>query len=198
MRELVIIFLAGVMLITPSVIKYEEKAKMADTYRDEAWNGFLADEIPAYYKDGETTFYYSDLDYAMYDEGTKPQYTLRDYDNDGESEMWIQGDYGGIFLDNTDGKISVFEEGEGTVSVVAAVQYESAYWIEHCDLTHSGRQTRLFTKYEGADNIVDTFELNAEYWDSDTDQYDENSDFTYRGRKITMEEYEDILSKFTN
>lgn len=50
---------------------------------------------------------------------------------------------------------------------------------------------RAYTKYEGADKEVDSFELNAEYWEQD--DYDENSDFTYRGEKITMEQYEKLL-----
>lgn len=58
--------------------------------------------------------------------------------------------------------------------------------------TNIDTQMRLFKKYSGAGNVVDLFELNAEYWEQD--EYDENSDFTYRDKKITMEEYEQIIN----
>ena len=72
--------------------------------------------------------------------------------------------------------------------------YDSATWIVHSDTTHAGRQTYWLTRYDGDGNIADEFRLGAEYWDSPDGIYDENSDFTYRNAKISMEEYETLLS----
>lgn len=109
-----------------------------------------------------------------------------------EGGLIINGPYGDMFLDKLDDKVIVFAEGEGTAMQLSYVYYDDAYWIVISDTTHGGRQMYSFTKYAGADHIVDSFELNAEYWDQD--YYDENSDFTYRGEKIAMEQYEQIYN----
>ena len=43
--------------------------------------------------------------------------------------------------------------------------------------------------------IEDEFQLSAEYWDSQNGQYDEKSDFTFRDKKISMEEYEALKTE---
>ncbi|MBO4903363.1 MAG: hypothetical protein J5518_11275 [Lachnospiraceae bacterium] len=118
-----------------------------------------------------------------------------DLDNDGEDELILSGPYGGIYLDALNGAVYELTCGFGTSEVVSYVEFEGATWIVHRDTMHQGRRMYYFTKYDGHENIVDSFELNAEYWDNPDDTYDENSDFTFRGKKITMEEYEALLEE---
>lgn len=113
-----------------------------------------------------------------------------DLDNDGENEQIVNGPYGGIYFDARDGKVYVLAEGEGTTGLLSYTDYDGATWIVHCDTTHRGRQTYWLTRYDGEGNIVDEFQLGAAYRDSFDDKYDESSDFSYRGKNISMEEYE--------
>lgn len=152
--------------------------------------GFVRGENMAYRKASDTGFYISDLNL---DTGEWDSYSIGDMidlDNDGEEEQIINGPYGGMYLDCIENRIIVFAEGEGTAAQLSYVYYEDAYWIVVSDTTHAGRQMFLLTKYAGTNTIVDSFELYAEYYDQDF--YNEDSDFTYRGKKITMEEYDQI------
>lgn len=152
--------------------------------------GFVRGENMAYRKASYTGFYISDLNL---DTGEWDSYSIGDMidlDNDGEEEQIINGPYGGMYLDCIENRIIVFAEGEGTAAQLSYVYYEDAYWIVVSDTTHAGRQMFLLTKYAGTNTIVDSFELYAEYYDQDF--YNEDSDFTYRGKKITMEEYDQI------
>ena len=117
-----------------------------------------------------------------------------DLDNDGENELILNGPYGGMYIDARGGKTYVLAAGEGTAGVLSYTHYDSVTWIMHSDTTHAGRQTYWLTRYDGDGNIVDEFRLGAAYWDSPDGKYDENSDFTYRDAKISMEEYETLLS----
>lgn len=101
-------------------------------------------------------------------------------------------------MDARNGKVYVLAEGEGTAGVLFYTNYDNAVWIAHSDTTHMGRQMYWLTRYDGDGNIVDHFQLSAEYWDSLDSQYDENSDFTYRDEKISMEEYEALRDEILN
>lgn len=160
--------------------------------KSEVFEDFLSGDVAAYREGSDIGFYITEL---CTDTGEWDIYSIGemyDLDNDGEGELIINGPYGGMFLDKLDDKVIVFAEGQGTAMELSYVYYDDAYWIVISDATHGGRQMYSFTKYAGADHIVDSFELNAEYWDQD--YYDENSDFTYRGEKITMEQYEQIYN----
>ena len=151
----------------------------------------LAGEIPII--DDITEEEYMIFDWLSDDEEDFSNYSFGeriDLDNDGENEQILNGPYGGIYLDARDGKVYVLARGEGTAGVMFYTNYENATWIVHSDTTHVGRQMYWLMKYNGAGNIVDEFQFSAEYWDSPDDEYDENSDFTYRDKKISMEEYE--------
>lgn len=156
-------------------------------------DAFLADEIPAVDDKEESAFWASDrlgadeseYDYFVYSVGER-----MDLDNDGEDEQIINGPYGGIYLDARNGKVYVLARGEGTAGQLFFTYYEDAVWIVHCDITHVGRQMYWLSKYDGDGKVADEFQLSAEYWDSPDGWYDENSDFTYRDKKITMKEYE--------
>lgn len=158
---------------------------------EELLDEFLAGKIPAVY-DGEeeSAIMFDDLpfdeeDWCSYSVGERV-----DLDNDGENEQIMKGPYGGMYLDARNGKVYVLAEGEGTAGVLFYTYYDNAAWIVHSDTTHVGRQVYWLTRFDGDGNVVDEFVLAAAYWDSPDSRYDENSDFTYRDNKISMEEYE--------
>lgn len=184
-----LILLFGILLL---VTGCGRNGKESQALLDE----FLASEIPAFYGNGgEASIYFDQLpideeDWSSYSVGERI-----DLDNDGENELILDGPYGGIYIDARDGKIYVLAAGEGTAGVLSYTDYDNATWIVHSDTTHAGRQTYWLTRYDGDGNIVDEFQLGAAYWDSPDDKYDANSDFIYRDAKISMEEYETLLSE---
>lgn len=158
---------------------------------EELLDAFLASEIPAIYDNDEETVIMFDrlsvdeADYFSYSVGERI-----DLDNDGENEQILDGPYGGIYLDARDGKVYVLAAGNGTAQMLHYTHYDNAIWIVYSDTTHMGRQMYWLTKYDGEGNIVDEFQLSAEYWDSPDGRYHKNSDFTYRDEKISMEKFE--------
>ncbi len=161
----------------------------------EVLDAFLDNAVPAYYDDDERVLMFEQLpmyeeDWAAYSVGERI-----DLDNDGEREQIMEGPYGGLYLDARDQKVYVFAEGEGTAGVLSYTEYEDAVWIVHRDTTHMGRQMYWLTRYNGEGEIEDEFQLSAEYWDSQNGQYDEKSDFTFRDKKISMEEYEALKTE---
>ncbi|MDE7417672.1 MAG: hypothetical protein K2N44_15445 [Lachnospiraceae bacterium] len=183
---------------------------------EELLDAFLAGEIPAFYDDEKWIIQFEqfvgesyegihfepkydheesvillrqqpedETDYFSYSVGERI-----DLDNDGENEQIINGPYGGIYIDARDGKVYVLAKGEGTAGILFYTNYDNSVWIVHSDTTHVGRQTYWLAKYDGDGNVVDEFGLGAAYWDAPDDKYDENSDFTFRDTKISMEEYE--------
>ena len=155
--------------------------------------GFLNGEVMAYREGSDEGFYISDLNMNPDDPESYRVGQMLDLDNDGEDEQIILGPYGGMYLDQSksDGKVKVLAEGDGTAMMLSYVFYDNACWIVISDTTHVGRQMLSLTKYAGAETVADSFELNAEYCDRDF--YDETSDFTYRGEKISMERYEELI-----
>lgn len=156
---------------------------------------FVAGKIEAGYYDSDYNFKITDLkmnpeEWDAYSVGDR-----RDLDNDGEKELILNGPYGGMYLDVKDGKVMVLAEGEGTAGEMTYVEYENAIWIVHSDTSHAGRMLYNFKKYKGANNIIDEFDLNAEYYDKEDDIYDETSSFTYRDQNITMEKFEKLRSE---
>ncbi|MBQ6588866.1 MAG: hypothetical protein IJI01_09320 [Butyrivibrio sp.] len=165
---------------------------------DEIYDKFLAGEISAvgYFEGSKYEVWFNELpqdpeewdSYSVSDEKI-------DLDNDGETELILNGPYGGMYLDARDGGVYVLAQGEGTAGELSYTVYEGRTYITHRDVSHGGRQIYWFDLYDGTGAVVDSFELSAEYWDSDDDSYDENSDFTYRGEKITMDEYEKLMKE---
>lgn len=170
-----------------------EEADMEENDPEELLDAFLASEIPAIYDNGDDSFIMYDQlphdeeDWVCYSVGERI-----DLDNDGENEQIVNGPYGGIYFDARDGKVYVLAKGEGTAGELSYADYDNVTWIVHSDTTHVGRQMFWLKRYDGGGNIVDEFKLGASYWDSDDDKYDENSDFTYRDKKISMSEYEEL------
>ena len=184
-----LILLSGLLLLSTGCGKNDKEP-------EELLDAFLACEIPAFYgDDGEASLRFDQLpidgeDWDSYSVGERI-----DLDNDGENELILDGPYGGMYLDARAGKVYVLAAGEGTAGVLSYTDYENAIWIVHSDTSHMGRQTYWLTRYDGEGKIADEFRLGAEYWDSPESTYDENSDFSYRDEKISMEEYEALLSE---
>lgn len=156
---------------------------------------FLYSDGPAYDRQGKT-IYFKDLQDETKTMGVVYQVGPRaDFDNDGEEELYLTGSfYGGMMLDAKDGKLSVFEEGFGTAGVLGYGYYDGKWVICHKDTSHTGRNIYSFTVYDGADEVAETFDLAAEYWESDDPNgYDDNSTFTFKGETITRKEYESLL-----
>lgn len=158
--------------------KQEESEALLDAFLDNA--------VPAYYDGDERVLMFEQL--PMYEEDWAA-YSV------GERIDFMEGPYGGLYLDARDQKVYVFAEGEGTAGVLSYTEYEDAMWIVHSDTTHMGRQMYWLTRYNGEGEIEDEFQLSAEYWDSQNGQYDEKSDFTFRDKKISMEEYEALKTE---
>ncbi len=168
------------------------QAKEAEA-EDDLFTKFLNDEATASIYEEELS--YSDLT-AQYDIGAVYYY---DVDNDGQRELLLGSYdlYPMMILDESDGKISVLTAGEGTAGYLFVSVVGGEAWICHCDISHMGRQIYDFEKYNGGGNVVDSFELSAEYWENENDFYDENSTFTYRDNSITMQEFEELVAKYT-
>ena len=177
------------------VAQTEQKTEAADDSQN-LYERFLNDEIEAICinEDGsEWTFKYSELphdpeewdSYFVSDEKA-------DLDNDGEDELIVTGPYGGMYLDERDDKVYVLAQGEGTAGELSYVKYEGKTYIVHRDTSHGGRQIYILDCYNGKGEVEDSFTLSAEYWENENDTYDENSDFTFRDEKISMDEFEKL------
>lgn len=175
----------------------KENENIAKTGNDLFYD-FLDSKIPAIsvYEGTEREVWFKDLpqnngewdDYSVSDEKI-------DLDNDGETELILNGPYGGMYLDARDGKVYVLAEGEGTAGELGHVEYEGKMYITHRDVSHGGRQVYWFYQYDGTGTIVDSFNLSAEYFDAEYDHYDSDSNFTFKGQNITMEEYEKLMKE---
>lgn len=176
-----------------SEVSVDEDTAVVEYDSEELLDAFLAGEIPAICDDeDESVILFDQLPHDPDDWECCSAGERIDLDNDGENEQIVTGPYGGMYLDARDGKVYVLASGQGTAGVLSYTVYDNATWIVHRDTSHMGRQIYWLTKYDGEGNIVDEFELGAEYWDSVDDKYDENSDFTYRDQKISMSEYEEL------
>lgn len=154
---------------------------------------FLNDEVPI-------TLYGKEMFFSQYSEENEIDHTdYIDADNDGMEELVLYSIYfcPMEILDVENDELVILCEGEGTAAYMFVATVDGEKWICHCDIFHGGRQMYNFKKYEGYGNVVDEFDLNAEYWENDIDAYDENSTFTYRDEAITMEEYEALVEKYT-
>lgn len=170
----------------------ELRIENSETDTVEILNQFIQGEIPAngngmYHKD---SFYITDLPIDVEDFESYHIGDFIDLDNDGENELILEGPYGGMYLDVKGGCVNIFTKGDGTALRLGYVEYENAMWIVYSDTMHSGRESYILEKYNGAENKVDEFTLCAEYYESDS--YNENNTFLFRDQKITMEEYEEL------
>ena len=160
---------------------------------DKIYEQFLNDELEL---DGETfseIFSFMKEDFGI----EEPTTFYYDVDEDGKDELLVSTMfYGYNIYDVRDGKLVLLDCGEGTTAVCGVYEGNGHVYVSHSDFTHSGRSLLTLTRYDEKGNVVETISINAEYWDSEDDVYDENSDFTYNGQKITMQEYENYMNSY--
>ena len=162
------------------------------TSDEKIYEQFLNDELEL---DGKT---FSEIfSFMQEDFDTDPTAFYYDVDEDGKDELLVSTlFYGYNIYDVRDGKIVLLDCGEGTAAACGVYEGNGHVYVSHSDFSHSGRKLLDLTRYDKNGNVVETITINAEYWDSEEDVYDENSDFTYNGQKITMQEYEDYMNSY--
>lgn len=165
---------------------------------EELYEEFLNGDISAtcIYEGTESQIWFKDLpqDPEEWDSYSVSDNKV-DLDNDGEDELILNGPYGGMYLDARDGQVYVLAQGEGTAGELSYIEYEDSIYIIHRDTSHGGRKIYRFDLYDGSGEAVESFDLSAEYWDAEYDMYDSDSDFTFKGEAITMEEYEKLMKE---
>lgn len=114
-----------------------------------------------------------------------------DFDNDGQEELVLGGYTGSrMFFDVIgDTVYEVLRTGSTTDNGCVA-ERNGRYVIERTDLLHTGRMYYWVTEYDSCCCVVDWFSLRANF---EGDRYAEGDEFAYRGREITMEEFEEIV-----
>lgn len=163
----------------------------------EGKTGIYEDFINDKEKCGGQTFseiysYLVDLDSDMI-----PECYYYDVDEDGEDELLVNGVYYGYDIyDIHDGVLCRIAQGSGTAEICQLYKANGHVYIGHSDFSHGGRQMLDLVRIDATGKEIETISINAEYWDNPDDRYDENSDFTYNGEKITMKEYEDYMNSF--
>ena len=155
---------------------------------------FLRNEVEV---EGET---YSQLFSFMIDDfGADPEAYYFDVDEDGFDELLISTYYYGFWIyDIKNDNLVLLDCGNGTAEVCGVYLGNGHVYVGHSDFTHVGRQLLTLDRYDANGEIVEHMQIDAQYWDSETDQYDESSDFTFNGEKITMQEYEDYMNTYTH
>lgn len=113
-----------------------------------------------------------------------------DFDNDGEDELMLTGYTNShMFFDVIgDTVYEVLVTGSTTDNGYVA-EMNGRRVIERTDLLHSGRQLYRVQEYDACGCVIDEFRLTAYF---EGDRYAEGDEFEYRGRAITMEEFEEI------
>lgn len=168
-------------------VETQETEQIGKAEADVLLDQFLAGEIDAWY--GEDAFNISELqmdveDWASYSVGER-----LDLDNDADNEQVLNGPYGGIYLDASDGKVKVLACGEGTARNLSYTYYDGEVWIAYSDVMHAGRIYYFLEKYYGADDLAETIEL---------ERYEEEDCVTYylNGREVSSSIYENEYEKF--
>ena len=182
---------SGSMQDTQVPVEKQETEQSGKTEADILLDQFLAGEIDAegndlYFKE---SFNISDLqmdveDWASYSIGER-----LDLDNDADNEQVLNGPYGGIYLDASDGKVKVLACGEGTSRNLSYTYYDGEVWIAYSDVMHVGRACYFLEKYYGADDLAETIEL---------ERYEEEDCVTYylNGQEVSSSIYENEYEKF--
>ncbi len=168
----------------------EDPADEASSVDHDIYEKFLKDELKL---DGKT---YSEIfSFMQEDFGMDPVAFYYDVDEDGKDELLVSTlFYGYNIYDVRDGELLLLDCGDGTAAACGVYKSNGHVYVSHSDFSHAGRQLLTLTRYNEAGEVVETIEINAEYWDDEDDMYDENSDFTYNGQKITMQEYEEHMN----
>ena len=136
-------------------------------------------------------------------EGEWVENFYNDMDNDDVMEVALKGTgnlagYGGMYLDATDGIVSILAYGNETMGRLANVEYDDQSWIVYQDIRHTGYQSFTLYRFNGYNNgkPAQTITIRAEYYDNDQGGYTEDSHFFYNGTSITYDEFEEHLASF--
>ena len=178
-----------------STKKETEKKETEKTDPSSVLDRFLDNKAQAYNPQTGEYFYYSNISEGDWGYSGDAKNRV-DLDNDGELEQILDGMYGGMYLDVRDGRVVVLATGDGTAAVLTYGYYEGKVWICHCDTTHQGRDWFHLDQYDGSGNIVDSFDLNANFFEGDLqDQYDPNDEYTFRDQNISMEQFISLVNE---
>ena len=170
----------------------EEEPDKSDPDIDELFRKYLKNETKL--DDGIFSDRYS---YVKEDFDQEPESYLFVMDEDGKDELLVSTYmYGYDIYDIIDGELKLIDYGDGTADVCNVFRGEDHIYVSHSDFMHAGRNTMTLIRYDGDGKEVESISINAEYWDSPDDVYDENSDFTYNDKKISMQEFEEYRAKY--
>lgn len=164
--------------------RYRDAQKRSDALFDKAIAGKI--RVHKLQEDGtETLYMITDLphdedDYTSYYEVGE----RIDLDNDGITELVIDGPYGGMYLDVRDGKVYELATGWGTAGVLTHTAYEGTTYICHLDTTHVGREIYEMDAYNGNGEKVKSLCLSAEY--EDTGKLDAGASCRFNDKKISV------------
>lgn len=159
---------------------------------DKIYEQFINDELKLDGKTFSEIFSFMQEDFDM-----DPTTFYYDVDEDGKDELLVTTlFYGYNIYDVRDGQLVLLDCGDGTAAACGVYEGNGHVYVSHSDFSHAGRKLLTLTRYDQNGNVIETISINAEYWDSEEDVYDENSDFTYNGQKITMQEYEDYMNSY--
>lgn len=117
-----------------------------------------------------------------------------DFDNDGQEEL-VMGGYvnSKMFFDVIGDTVYEVLHTSSTTDMGHVAERNGRRVIERTDLLHSNRQYYWITEYDACCNVVDQFSLHTNFAG---ERYAEGDEFAYRGRKITMGEFEEIRDGF--
>lgn len=175
----------------------EPTKELAEDSAEDLLDLFIDGELMAYYSNtDQEPFYITDLplnvtdDWFSYSVGDRV-----DLDNDGESELILNGPYGGMYFDARDGQVFVLAFGDGTAATLGYTVFDGRTWIVHSDITHGGRKIYDFTLYDGEGCVADQFRLSKEYWETPDEPDGPGTVYTYRDETISKEEYDQLMEK---
>ncbi len=130
--------------------------------------------------------------------GEKPDAFYFDANGDGIGDLLVDKSYYGFDIYFCDGDTLKFiTGGDGLDDVTALYEREGNVYIGHSDIVQVGREHYEFCQYDMEGNITESIKYDAEFEDSKTDTYDENSIFLKNDESISMEEYEEELASFS-
>ena len=138
------------------------------------------------------TYYFNDwFGELIIDHEIKPGAYTYDVDNDGKPELLIEHPAEGYYIyDFRDNGIYELDAPEGTASRCTLFEKDGLVYVGHSDTSHQGRQDFYFTRYDGSGNIVEgTYELRADYPESEEDYLTEKCEYHFNGQSISLEEY---------
>ena len=163
---------------------------------EELFAAFERDWIPAIRitEDGqEETFLFSSI---LKEDGAKNRYLdygeRADLDNDGQEEMILSGPRGGMYLDARDGRVYVLGECNEVYFSMSHVKYEGVTYIVDESTWQRGIYIYNMYEYNGNGEVVDSFSLTGLYAQEDHDDETVEDEFTFKGEKITQDEFETL------